>query len=100
MQPRTDPLIDMSPSIATDFEGFKAMAGEFFRAVPQASADQIDNGHKALSLAYFGMDPAPQGHILDQCVIILDLAGKAVLDAEMGDVAVKGKAAMARLMRR
>lgn len=51
------------PTIGTDFEGFRQMSAEFYRACPALDSDGLDNGFKCLGLAYLGVSFAegPRG---------------------------------------
>lgn len=45
----------MTPTIGCTYEQFRQMAGEFFRALPTANAEELDAGLKCLGLAYLGI---------------------------------------------
>lgn len=71
-----------SIQVAT-FEEWYCMAGEFFRGCEGASLEQIDAGHKALTLAYFGLKESPSAIEEVKAWAIFQLAGKKLLAAEM-----------------
>jgi hypothetical protein len=49
----------MSASIPTTWPQLKAMAGEFFRALPGATEKEAEAGFKCLTLGYFGLECGP-----------------------------------------
>jgi len=42
-------------TITTDFDGFSKMVVEFIKMIPGSNLDQLDNGLKAIGLAYLGV---------------------------------------------
>lgn len=65
-----------------DYAAWYRMAGEFFRNCEGASLEQIDAGHKALCLAWVGIEKDPMPHEAYQATILMDMAAKKVFDAE------------------
>jgi hypothetical protein len=75
----------MSPSIPVDdFAAWYRLCGEFFKACRAgAKLDEIENGHKALTLAYFGIQK-PLTKIEEvKANAIFTLAGRELLTAEL-----------------
>lgn len=64
-----------------DYAAWYRMAGEFFRNCQGATLEQIEAGHKALTLAWFGIEQEPKPHEAYQAGIVLDLAGRKLLEA-------------------
>lgn len=65
------------------YEDWYRMAGEFFRNCEGATAEQIDAGHKALCLAWIGLKQEPKPHEVYRAGILLDMAGRRLLQAEL-----------------
>lgn len=74
------------PTIGTDFEGFRQMSAEFYRACPALDSDGLDNGFKCLGLAYLGVSFAegPRGAFQRdyEAPLIMRLAREARLTRE------------------
>ena len=59
----------------------KAMAGEFFRALPTLEYDQAQNGFKCLTLGYFALVPLNDNEQY-QAEILIQLASQKMLEKE------------------
>jgi hypothetical protein len=73
----------MTLTIQTDHAGFRQLAGEFFRLAEGATLDEMEQGLKALTLAYLALPDATPRQEVEQ-VAILRLASKRLLCAETG----------------
>lgn len=69
-------------TIETDHAGFRKMAGEFFRLAETATFEQVENGYKALSLAWLGLPDSTAVQEVEQQAI-LTLAFKTRMEAEL-----------------
>lgn len=74
------------PSLeCASFNDWKRLVGEFFREAdrPGTTLEQVEAGHKAVTLAWFGLDidPTPLQLVEVQC--IFNLAGRRLIRAEM-----------------
>lgn len=73
----------MDNPLACTYKEFYAMAAEFFKATKDSTDyDSVENGHKCLTIAYLNMydQTEIENH---QAVIILEMAGKRLLDCQM-----------------
>ena len=77
---------DLGPTIQTDFDGFKKIAGEFFRATdataPVLEYEAVEAGHRAVTLAYLGL-PTLLPSQSYEAVVILNLATQRLVTAEL-----------------
>jgi hypothetical protein len=64
----------MALTIQTTWPQLKQMGGEFFRALPDATEEEAEQGFKCLTLGYFGLECAP--HEQYQAEILLQLASR------------------------
>lgn len=71
---------------------FRGAAAEFFRATQDRSAirpDQAENGHKALTLMYFGHHESWSEMQVYSAVLILEMAAKRVFEVELANIGVQ-----------
>lgn len=71
---------------------FRGAAAEFFRATQDRSAirpDQAENGHKALTLMYFGGHESWSEVQIHSAALILELAAKRVFEVELANIGMK-----------
>lgn len=73
-------LLDTAPSIGTTWPQLKQMAGEFFKALPELSDEEAENGFKCLSLGYLGLEASP----LDthQAELLMQIAGRKMAERD------------------
>lgn len=71
---------------------FRGASAEFFRATQDRSAirpDQAENGHKALTLMYFGHHESWSEMQVHSAVLILEMAAKRVFEVELANIGVQ-----------
>jgi hypothetical protein len=74
----------MSASIpCPNYAAWYRMAGEFFKNAEGATLEQLDAGHKAIALAWIGVQEEPKPHETFQAVILLEMIGRRVMQAEL-----------------
>jgi len=66
---------------------FKIQASEFFKTTEKhgCSLESAENGHKALALMYFGHADDWSDREINEASILIDLAGKRLLEIELKD---------------
>jgi hypothetical protein len=71
-------LLDAGPTIGTTWPQLKQMAGEFFRALPEATDEEAEAGLKCLSLGYLGLE----ANALDQhqAELLMQIVGRKVVE--------------------
>ena len=82
----------MSASIeVATFDDWYRMAGEFFKACRAgATLAEIDNGHKALTLGYFGIQQPNLTPVQEvKAMAIFTLAGRELVNAEFRERAAQ-----------
>lgn len=73
---------------------FRKAASEFFKATHDRAAirpDQAENGHKALTLMYFGHHESWSEMQVHSAVLILELAAKRVFEVELSAAGLLSK---------
>lgn len=66
-------------TIKTDFNGFKKLAGEFFRQLPGANEEEAEAGLKCLSLAYLGMETSDDNEQY-QASLVIEMATRKMVE--------------------
>ena len=55
---------------------FKQQAAEFFLECETSTREQIDNGFKALTILYFGLDAHPDSREGHEAAMLMEIAGR------------------------
>lgn len=77
----------MSASIPVpDYAAWRRLAGEFFKNAEGATSEQLDAGHKALALAWIGVQKDPLPHEAYEAVLLIEMASKRVMAAEFDEI--------------
>jgi hypothetical protein len=72
----------MSLTIQCKWDEFKRMGKEFLDLLPSANLDEVENGYKALGLAYIGMGGSKSE--LFQSEILFKILTKKKIEHELG----------------
>lgn len=72
----------MSATIQTTWPALRQMAGEFFRALPDATDDEAEAGFKCLSLGYIGLEAS--GIERHQAELLIQIASRKMIEHGAG----------------